>query len=74
MIIPTDAREELRALAYGLSPKRYIDKIWSLRPKVRLVKARSLSWPPTCRTKDGYVLRKDQTNVTPLKRKAGERG
>lgn len=69
MIIPTEAREELMALAFGMSTKRYVDKIWSMRRVGQgAVKARSLSWPPTCRTAEGYVLQTDASNVTPIKK------
>ncbi len=74
MIIPTDAREELGAMAFILGPDKFVDEIWRLRRAGRRIpKPRSLSWPKTCRTATGYVLANPpapaESNVTPIKRR-----
>lgn len=69
-IIPTDAREEMMALAFGQTEKAYLRKVWSKRYEGKHArKPRSLTWPPTCRTERGFVLpARNANNVTPIKR------
>jgi hypothetical protein len=68
MIFSTDAREELRALAFGLSQSEYTDKVWAMRAKeaAPVSRVRSRSWPPTIRTRAGFVL--PVSNVTPIRK------
>ena len=70
-IIPTDARDELRALAYGLTTKEYTDKVWAMRIKEAPAanRVKSKSWPKTIRTKAGYVLPVRKDNVLALRKK-----
>lgn len=58
MLISCDAREELQAIGYGLTPEEFADKIWDRRieaaPTVR--KSHRKKWP----------MRKPESNVTQL--------
>lgn len=71
-MVPHDARSELAAVAFGLSPAEYISKIWQVRieasPSIK--RPRSRSWPATCREKRGpFVIPQVVSNVTPIKRR-----
>lgn len=73
MIIPTESREELSNAQFLLGPKKYLDFIWRERVKASSgplrPKARSHSWPITCRTEKGFVLQVEGHNVTPIRRR-----
>jgi hypothetical protein len=60
---PTEARDELKALAYGSSLSEYLDKVWARREAENPREAKSTgAWP--------YRSIKDQpaSNVMPLKK------
>lgn len=71
LVLPTDGREELGALAVGLSTPEYVAKVWDARlseaPRVR--HSRRVRWPQTCRAHKGpFILARKQSNVTPIAR------
>jgi len=74
MIIPTESREELSNAQFLLGAKKYLDFIWRERVKASSgplrPKARSHSWPTTCRTEKGFVLGGEaKSNVTPIRKR-----
>jgi len=72
MIIPNEARAELSALSFGLTPKQYANKIWSMRRQEKPQRTTAKwSWPESCRTEKGFVLRAaEKTKVTQLRKGA----
>ena len=68
--ISHENREELMAMVFIMKQAAYLDEIWRLRRVGnRARKPRSLSWPETCRTAKGYVLRTgEETNVLPIRK------
>lgn len=64
--IPTDGRDELNALATGLTAKEFVNKVWEKRCEgQKRVRPRSRSWPKSIRCKNGYRLPPNLKLVTP---------